>query len=554
MTVACDDMNSIIQDDLNKGEAIYPGAIAYIYAYPGKEKAKLYWYYYPDSRIAKTVITWDGGKVEKPAGKGEASSGVITAGLRRDSIDITGLAEGTYTFMAYTEDKDGHRSIDETSFPVYVYGNTYTRTLSPRAFASSDMLTSGTLRITWQNALPNMLYSIVTYPDHRDNPDGVLTTVDTVRNSAATTDLPGLKRLKPFTIRTVFRIGYFNDTVSVTGRYYPSVVEKTLLEANGLTELTDEAALRITKLTFPLSLEGWTFRDLYFFPNLRELDLTPGTESLPEYTYEGNGVTSTVGGGPWLYFASGYMSDTDRAILTDLLASGQLTKVKYTRNSYPRVDDVLEMHSSNMTVEWIPAAPLPDELMIPANLLLDYRVAESGKGATVVHSEDGSIVPADIAAKFSGDLTNVYKVTVTAQNSTIAFSLPSGVQFGFVPHGNLKFDAYIDTPNDADYSWMKPAATSKYASWNQIRRWRETRLSQFPESSKYTNGSTGPEGAVSWDVDTELGTWKSHSWALQSVPQEHRMLIRLQFGNDAVWGLPGGQSLSYYIANLRWTK
>jgi hypothetical protein len=89
------------------------------------------------------------------------------------------------------------------------------------------------------------------------------------------------------------------------------VTELTLLEAAGLNELTHEAASRITRLTFPLGLEDWTFQDLYYFPNLRELDLTPGTTELPTYTYTGNGFTSTVGGGPWLYFASRYMAEAD---------------------------------------------------------------------------------------------------------------------------------------------------------------------------------------------------------------------------------------------------
>jgi hypothetical protein len=163
------------------------------------------------------------------------------------------------------------------------------------------------------------------------------------------------------------------------------------------------------------------------------------------------------------------------------------------------------------------------------------------------------VVPAEIAEKFEGDLRNVYKVTVTASNSTIAFSLPAGVQFGFVPHGVLKFDAYIEA-TDPEYSWMKPAGVSKYDTWNRILLWRETKLSQFPESSKYTNGNTLLNNAIAWNVGTELGTWKSQAWELQTVPQEHRMVIRMQFGDNSPWVLPSGQTLSYYVANLRLTK
>jgi hypothetical protein len=553
MTVSCDDMNSIIQDDLDRGEAIYPGAVDYIYAYSGMGRARLYWYFFPDNRIVKTVITWgNSGRIEKAVEGTTASEGLITAGIRRDSIDISGLAEGTYTFTAYTLDKDGHKSIEYTSYPTYVYGNIYTRNLTSRDIEKTEMAASGNLTITWRDATTRMLYSIVTYMDHRDNPDGVATTVDTVRNSAATTVLPGLKRLKPFTVKTVCLVGYaaLGDTVSVTASYYPSISEMALLEANGLTEMTDEAAARITKLTLPFGTENvWSLRDLYCLPNLEELEFSALSE-LPTLTYEGNGVTSTVGGGPWPYFASGYMSDANRNIVKDLIASGQIKKITYTRNTYPRFDDDLVANSDKVQVTWIPAEPLPLDFMMPNNLLVDYRVEDNARGATVDYSEDGSNVPDDIAEKFEGELRNVYKVTVTASNSSIAFSLPEGVQFVFEPHGRLKFDAYLET-TDPEYGWLK-SGISQYAAWNRIMCQRRSRFEHFPETSPYTANSNG--FGPTWNVATELGTWKTDlNWALQTVPQEHIRVIEMKMGNNGLWPLPSGQTLTYYIANIRWT-
>jgi hypothetical protein len=177
-------------------------------------------------------------------------------------------------------------------------------------------------------------------------------------------------------------------------------------------------------------------------------------------------------------------------------------------------------------------------------------VEDNARGATVDHQEDGSNVPDEIAEKFDGELRNVYKVRVTASNSSIAFSLPEGVQFVFEPHGVLNFDAYLEA-TDTAYTWMKPAGTSKYESWNRIMCRRKSRLDNFPNTSPYGSNSNG--AGPTWNVNTELGTWKNLSWALQTVPQEHIRVIEMQMGNGGAWGLPSGQTLTYYIANLRWT-
>jgi hypothetical protein len=559
MMVACDDMNSIIQDDLDKGEAIYPGKVDSLKAYPGIGRVWLYWNLSPDRRVVKTVITYNGGTKEKAVAAGE--------GARRDSVEITGLEEGIYSFSAYTVDKDGHRSIavnalDATnSQTINVYGKVYVAALSARGISKSEMFAGGNLKVTWQDVLPDLLYSVVTYLDHRENANGV-TTVDTIPNSEKTTDLPGLKRLKTFSVKSVFQVGL--DTASFTAIYYPPVIAKKVLEDNNFTQLTDDAAQKIEKLTYPLSI-ATSFRDLYYFPNLKELDLTLGTEQLPTLTYNreyknDQGVvtdlySSTVGGGSWLNLASGYVSNDEVNIIKDLLASGQLTQIKYTRNSYPNLDAAFEPYGDKIT--WIPAEPLPDAIMIPNNLLVDYRVDNKDRGATVESAADESNVPPEIVAKFTGsELKNVYKVTVTALNSTIAFSLPDGVQFGMVPHGHFKFDIYIQPDNtefeNPNYGWITPFGISKYEGYKTIRLVRRTNLANFPEHTPFTPYSS------TWDQhfgESELGTWKSVDWNLVPVPQEHIRVITIQFGADGVpWGLPSGKTLTYYIANLRFSK
>jgi hypothetical protein len=572
MIVACDDMNSIIQEDLDKGEAIYPGKLEWLEVHPGKGKAWVYWIYGADSRVSKTVITWTvNGKTdsrEKPVN----STTNEEFNIQYDSLEITGLEEGYYSFSAYTVDKDAHRSITVLSYPenVHVYGDIYIGALSPRGIATTEMLVGGNLRVNWLNPSDEMLYSVVTYTDYNENPSGV-TKVDTVPNSETSTTFSGLKRLRAFSVKSVFQpkdiqgVGIYvdgevenlfhagYDTVSATINYYPTVVEKEILAAhgNGFTQLNADAAAQITKLSFPLGTENsWTLRDLYLFPNLRELDLTPGTQELPTLTYDLNGVQSTVGGGDWLHIVSGYMSDNNRNIIKDLLQSGQLTKITYTRSSYPRLDGDLEPYGDKIT--WVPAEPLPDAIMIPNNLRVDYRVENKDRGATVEYAADGSNVPPEIAEKFSGELKNVYKVTVTSQNSTIAFSVPTDLQFGMVPHGRFKFDIFVQT-TDPEYSWMKPAGVSKYEGHKTIRVFRESRFTSFPDHSPYTTNVR--ENRTYYNNDNDLGTWKSEDWNLVPVPHEHIRVMSIQFGADGVtWGLPSGQTLTFYVANVRFTK
>jgi hypothetical protein len=141
-------------------------------------------------------------------------------------------------------------------------------------------------------------------------------------------------------------------------------------------------------------------------------------------------------------------------------------------------------------------------------------------------------------------------VTVTAKNSTIAFSLPEGVQFGFVPHGHVKMDFFIQTAN-GDYEWLKVGA-SQITNYRVLRLNRLTKLEAFPEQSPfgYYQSLWNSPGYGATNLGEE---WISFDWNLTPVPQEHIRVLTIQMGNDdVIWGVPS--QLTYYIANLRFTK
>jgi hypothetical protein len=603
MTVACDDMNSIIQDDLDRGEAIYPGKPGYVRpvddVFAGIGRAWIYWGLGSDSRVVKSVISYTYSGETTTIEKTAPEIGDNYYDYRADSLEITGLAEGYYTFSVYTVDSDGHRSISTSLYPqiVQIYGETHLNALSPRSIDKMDMQTGGDLKITWTKDTTNLLYSVVKYYDHSESAMGI-TQIDTIPNKEVETVLTGFKRFKNFLVTSYYQVGI--DVAQAEDFYAPPVIEKVLLATapNGFAELTTEAAMAVTELTYPFGMESWTLQDLYYFPNLRTLDLTPGTQTLSELKYArhytelnklGNGgagsidtvltVTNTVGGGPWLNFVSGYMTDENIATINDLLESGQLTKVKYTRNSYPGLDPVLEKHGGK--IEWSPVNP-PDDVMIPKNLLSDYRLEDSGRGnVEVSHSDDESVVPDDIAGKFAGELKNVYKVVLNQYgnqqvSNTAVFSLPEGVRFNSKEYKYLKFDVYIEVAGD---SILLDSRYSKYGGFKNIQIIRKTRFDNFPATSPYPSRVNGDrnedftyskqpddpddpdDGTPLGLSDAELGSWKSLTVDMSNDPvvlglsvAYHSRILILKFGLDSPWLPDYAKGLTYYVANLRWSK
>jgi hypothetical protein len=630
MTVACDDMNSIIQDDLDKGEAIYPGRINYNRLYDvevGIGRVWVYWAISPDVRVDKTIISYtfngETQSVEKAVSEGTKSS-------RIDSLEITGLDEGYYSFSASTVDKDGNRSIKRILYGragnvgedegltevVQVYGDIYLNSLSARSIEKMEILPGGDLQISWANDTNNVLYTVVEYRDHSSVPSGK-PALDTVSNKTPASELQGFKRFRTFSVKSYRQVGI--DVAPIEDLYVPPVAEKALLETapNDFTELTEEKANTITELTYPIGMAGWTLQDLYYFPNLRTLDLTPGTLNLPGFRYDNyytdardtdegrvyDTAKYVAAGGdcPWLNFASGYMSDSDIAIIGDLLESGQLTEVRYTRNSYPRLDAVLEPYGSR--IKWT-SPPLPDYgIMIPPSLLADYRVVDRDRGVNIKannpntvmldHKEDGSNVSGTIKGLFDGDLNNVYRVRINCRLSAeqdgkipatnIAFALPEGFQFGMEPHGRLMFDCYVETQND----WLVPAGISKFEGWAKVKVLISRKMpgnfedtpyveADFPYNTPY-RGETleypRTADANNKGYNIAVGKWTTFEWDCRQYLREgqeaeagtmvpdnelfrgHYRVIRIQLGADGMgWPLPSGKSLTYYIANLRWAK
>lgn len=115
----CDDMNSINQEWIDRGETIYTGAVDSLSVRSGNNRLYLIWQMNADPRISELVITWNNKRdsLVLPVVRDTEEKN----GIHKDSVLIDkNLEEGEVTFQLNTRDNDGHKSI-----PAEVVGTVY---------------------------------------------------------------------------------------------------------------------------------------------------------------------------------------------------------------------------------------------------------------------------------------------------------------------------------------------------------------------------------------------------------------------------------------------
>lgn len=116
---SCDDMNSVNQEWLDRGETIYTGAVDSLKIRPGDNRLWLSWEMNADPRISELVITWNNKRDSLILPVIRDTEEKI--GIHRDSVLIDkNLEEGNIVFQVYTRDMEGHKSI-----PAEVVGTVY---------------------------------------------------------------------------------------------------------------------------------------------------------------------------------------------------------------------------------------------------------------------------------------------------------------------------------------------------------------------------------------------------------------------------------------------
>lgn len=143
---SCEKMDSSYAEFLEGGEKVYSGRPDSLVALSGNGRVKLYWDLIADPKIVKCKVFWNNknDSLEVPV------EGLV--GRKRFEVIIPNLAEGTYTFEAYSYDDKGNRSIKIETIGN-VYGETFSSSIGNRPLDSAVyVLEPKKLAVTWFGA------------------------------------------------------------------------------------------------------------------------------------------------------------------------------------------------------------------------------------------------------------------------------------------------------------------------------------------------------------------------------------------------------------------
>jgi hypothetical protein len=181
--ISCNDINSMHDEYLKRGETFYIGAADSIKVYSGNRKIKFEWKISADPRITKTVIYWD-----------NRDTGIIVPVTRISDgemwleTQLTNIREAEYIFEFVMQDDDGNisRSVEISGV---VLGEVYVENLRNRGVKELAKLETGEMQISWETVnTSTLLYSVIEYVNKLGE-----TVTRNIANSSDTTLLAGLE-------------------------------------------------------------------------------------------------------------------------------------------------------------------------------------------------------------------------------------------------------------------------------------------------------------------------------------------------------------------------
>ncbi|MDR2472753.1 MAG: hypothetical protein LBD53_04190 [Tannerella sp.] len=162
---ACDNMNTIHEEYVDRGETLYIGVADSITVRSGLNKIGFEWKINADPRISKTVIYWNqrNNKVEVPVERTSESEMWL-------STVVNNLEEGEYIFEFEMHDNKGNIS-KAIEISGLVLGDVYIENLRSRGIKEISKLVTGDMQISWEPVSATavtLLHTVVEYINKND--------------------------------------------------------------------------------------------------------------------------------------------------------------------------------------------------------------------------------------------------------------------------------------------------------------------------------------------------------------------------------------------------
>lgn len=584
----------------SKEEIIYPAAFDTVYASIGYERAEID--LRKDGRLpaskldlskaVRTVVVYD---EDSPNPQIQVIDSVCSY------VNVTGLTEPRlYRFKIYTEDEYGNKSIPQ-NISLVPYTKYDLEVLKQGILEPTLTMSPNSLVMEWSTGLHTILMEYhglsYAYTDqsgtvHEDsvksNPRIFSTNLPAgqeVEFDMKYKVLPILENGDKLIDTVVFKKPYTVKMPTADQPFIPQ--ESNILRANGIKTFNTEAVSGITSLTYPMNMT--TFADLFYFPNIEELDLTgKGLDGILETTsYAKNNQHSIVGGGRWQEF----MMPVDKPAvinapaglqtLKDLLDAGQIKHMKYIPKSLGTAfDSFIAPYVSSGVVELL----TDDHPFFPQHVFVDPQFFANGKvqdnNWEMNVSYSGTFLPRaglnDIG-KFNAqndqvngqsvdlhldqliqqDGTNIYRAVVVGYRPSFFFALPRQWRFDNKKYRYLKFKVLIGSD---------PSLVSNVGGNNRhVYRapWIRpmNRLWGFAQYSDY--------GQEYWDAgrlpsqsDSEIqNTWKEYTVDMSgndggdNSNRRNRVYV-VNFGHEdgVTWTYDKNNEIVMYVADFRLCK
>ncbi|SFF53177.1 DUF4998 domain-containing protein [Sunxiuqinia elliptica] len=530
---ACTDMYEY--QEKYEGEIVYPARFDTIIGLVGYERVELE--LMKAGRIPSKQINL--GKAQKTIV--EYDDKVVTIDSLVSYVNITGLtSRKLYRFKVYTIDEYGNKSVPQEIALI---------PFTSDALASMEVSTPRILKsptaavVDWPNGLSSVLLDYYGLSFEYEDKDGIVRLGERgenarffVGNVAAGEDTKikvDYKIVPLVNGKAILDTVILSDELMIdmpTGSTEFSVAEREVLLANGVETFTSDGVSAIEKLVFPIHANS--LQDIFYFPNLKELDLTGGDLfTLPELTYDRNGVVDIVGGGSYSPFMkkTGGMAEANAQSLIDLLESGILEKVTYYSNSMG-LDEMLKPYINQGVVEVIQGA---SSVLIDKQFLLDGNVQSSNFNIDITYPYAGSPVEEGIE--------NAYKVACKAKSASLVFALPKEYEFNIEDYRYLKFKVYAPS---------KDVFSGTYAPFQRLWPRFMNRMWSFGGNSSF--------GQQYWALDKfsieddQLQKWTDVTIDMTEALDKHNRVIILNIGGEP--GVTPSEDIIYYFGNIRFEK